>query len=120
MNILLITIACIIIQLCSGEEKCGECMSNEAYCIDETSYHFCMKGQPLKDKKYSCDKDHVCTGDERICVPESEEDVTAICSSSCNKCLPGSRYTCVSRTQYGRCVNNKITLIGECDSQFNL
>lgn len=90
-------------------------MPNEAYCIDETSYHFCMKGQPLKDNKYSCDKDHICTADDNICVPKSKEGVKSICSSSCNKCLPGSRYTCVSQTQYGRCVNGNIALIGDCE-----
>lgn len=90
-------------------------MENEVYCIDETTYYHCMNEKPLENFLNTCDEGHVCTKEETICVPKSEPGATPVCSSTCNVCLPDTRYTCVSQTQYGRCINNEIAVIGNCE-----
>ncbi|XP_061397093.1 uncharacterized protein LOC133332732 [Musca vetustissima] len=100
--------------------ECQVCMStNDAYCVDETSYYLCLDGKnPSKAQLHQCDEGHVCTTSENICEPKKGANNVVnnpVCGSSCNKCPTTGRYTCVSKTQFGRCVNGAITIVSACE-----
>lgn len=93
---------------------CGE--NSAAYCIDESSYYYCMNGKPMMTTLKKCEEGFVCTDSKSICVDKSEN--VPECSTSCNKCPPeedGNPYTCVSKTEFGRCINNEIVGVESCD-----
>lgn len=76
-----------------------------------------MNGKPMMTNLQKCPENYVCTNSFGICEKKSENK--ALCSSSCNKCSTGpdsSPYTCVSKTQFGRCINNKVAMVSSCES----
>lgn len=97
------------------------CMTtNEAYCVDETSYYLCLDGKnPSKAQLHHCEEGQVCTTSENICEPKNGENNVVnnpVCGGSCNKCPTTGRYTCVSKTKFGRCVNGAITIVSACEN----
>ncbi|XP_065369619.1 uncharacterized protein LOC135961902 [Calliphora vicina] len=115
-KLILLTLFCTFLHISLGENKCEECMTdNEAYCVDKTSYYLCMNGKPLKSTLTNCPEDHVCTNSDKICEPESVAN-KPICDSSCNKCPTDGKYTCVSKTQFGRCIDNEVVIVSSCES----
>lgn len=97
--------------------------SNEAYCVDETSYYLCLDGKnPTNSTLSKCRTGEVCTDSINICEPERGSGGVVnrpVCSSSCGVCPDASAtyrlYTCVSKTQFGRCVQNAVAITGQCE-----
>lgn len=97
--------------------------TNDAYCIDETSYYLCLDGKnPSNSTLSKCGKGLVCTDSVNICEPERSSGgvvTSPACRSSCGVCPDSTatyqRYNCVSRTQFGRCVQNEVTITGQCE-----
>ncbi|XP_075168919.1 uncharacterized protein LOC142241064 [Haematobia irritans] len=114
---LLTAIACGLLGVYSVNSTCQECMANDAYCIDETSYYLCLDGNtPSKSNIYTCKDGEVCTDDEKICVPKTV--ASSVCSGSCSQCSAGNRYTCTSRTNFGRCIDGKIAISSPCEKDY--
>ena len=117
MKFILITVFCGLVHLTYGQ-NCEKCLTtNDAYCVNENSYYFCMDGNPLTATLHTCKDDYICTGSENICEPKVNTDGSAnvpACVTSCNKCPDAAalhkRYTCVSKTNYARCVNGNVTV----------
>lgn len=101
-------------------KQCGECMdTNEAYCVDENSYYLCFDGKnPSTTELHHCAEGEVCTTTEKICEPKNGTNgvQNPVCGGSCGKCPIKGRYTCVSKTQFGRCLNGVITVVSSCES----
>ncbi|XP_013108706.2 uncharacterized protein LOC106087982 [Stomoxys calcitrans] len=113
----------VLLQITTVYSACQECMStNDAYCVDEESYYLCLNGNtPSTSKLYKCETGHVCTADEKICLPRkgaANVENEPVCGGGCNICPTTGRYTCVSRTEFGRCVNNEITMTSSCEEGF--
>lgn len=122
INLILITLFGVLLHQTYGQ-NCKRCMStNDAYCVDETTYYLCMDGNHLTNTLHTCPVDHVCTDSENVCEPKVKSDGTtnvAACSTGCSKCPDSTavnkRYTCVSKTQYGRCANGEVTIVSTCE-----
>ncbi|KAM7342269.1 uncharacterized protein ACRADG_009733 [Cochliomyia hominivorax] len=117
MKLILFTIVCTFLGTSCAEDKCKACGDvNLAYCVDKSSYYFCLDNKPMKTKLQKCKDDHVCTNSIKICEPESEQ-YKPLCSTSCNKCPSnGHPYTCVSKTEYARCINGKVAFVDSCNN----
>ncbi|XP_064548363.1 uncharacterized protein LOC135435305 [Drosophila montana] len=105
----------------ADEPKCGVCQSaNDALCVTETSYYNCFDGNKYGNE-IQCDADYVCTNADSICVKETDlvelTDIVNVCgsgSSGCGVCSDNQMYTCVSKNQAGRCINNAISAVVDC------
>ncbi|KAH8379133.1 hypothetical protein KR009_003205 [Drosophila setifemur] len=92
-------------------QNCQECQeANDVYCYNQTSYQYCMGGATIGSVE-NCPTGSVCSNSDATCVPSSDigNGVLDVCGSSssgqnCAVCAAtGSKFTCVSRTQYARC-----------------
>ncbi|XP_023299070.2 uncharacterized protein LOC111681504 [Lucilia cuprina] len=113
-KLILLTLFCVFLDLSLAVDTCEECMANDAFCVDETSYYLCMNGKPMKTELITCPEDQVCSKSANICEPKADDN--AICGgSSCNICNIDDKYTCVSKTQFGRCLNGKVAVTSSCE-----
>ncbi|XP_030372159.1 salivary glue protein Sgs-3-like [Scaptodrosophila lebanonensis] len=101
-------------------QNCEVCQtSNAVYCINQTSYQFCM-GDNTVGAVQTCDEGFVCSNTDDVCVASDTVDNTNIldvCGNpsdgQCRSCA-NTRYTCVSRTQFARCVGGAIGVVTDC------
>ncbi|XP_026845721.1 spore coat protein SP96 [Drosophila persimilis] len=116
-------IAILVIAACAllvfvAAQKCQECQSgNSAYCHDQTSYRNCMQNNPIGDI-VTCDSGYVCSNTEDVCVMSYFVDgssVLDVCGPSggngedCAVCSGSNKYSCVSETQFARCVDQQVS-----------
>ncbi|KAH8331825.1 hypothetical protein KR074_004982 [Drosophila pseudoananassae] len=100
-------------------QNCQVCQdSNDVYCLNQTSYQFCMSGSVIGEVQ-SCAEGSVCSNANDACVATSEISATIldVCAdSSCGVCnINTAKYTCVSSTQYARCTSqNEFLTILSC------
>lgn len=93
-------------------------MENNFVCVNQTSFRACNKGIPT-GTTFSCESNKVCTSSKSICQ-EEDDTIKAVCSSSCGACPAAddenNMYTCLSRTQFGICIDGKVTYTSSCDA----
>ncbi|BFF98327.1 mucin-5AC-like [Drosophila madeirensis] len=111
----ILALACGLLAFVSAQ-KCQECQSgNSAYCHSQTEYRNCMQNNPIGDI-VSCDSGYVCSNTEDVCVLSYLVDgssVLDVCGASggngddCEVCSGSNKYSCVSKTQFVRCVDQQ-------------
>ncbi|XP_034657860.1 mucin-5AC-like isoform X2 [Drosophila subobscura] len=111
----ILAIACGLLAFVSAQ-KCQECQSgNSAYCHSQTEYRNCMQNNPIGDI-VSCDSGYVCSNTEDVCVLSYLVDgssVLDVCGApggngdDCEVCSGSNKYSCVSKTQFVRCVDQQ-------------
>ncbi|SPP84719.1 flocculation protein FLO11-like [Drosophila guanche] len=111
----ILALACGLLAFVSAQ-KCQECQSgNSAYCHSQTEYRNCMQNNPIGDI-VSCDSGYVCSNTENVCVLSYLVDgssVLDVCGApggngdDCEVCIGSNKYSCVSKTQFVRCVDQQ-------------
>ncbi|XP_022220931.2 mucin-5AC-like [Drosophila obscura] len=109
-------------------QKCQECQSgNSAYCYSQTAYRNCMQNNPIGDI-VSCGSGYVCSNTEEVCVMSHFVDgssVLDVCGAAganngenCEVCSGSNKYSCVSETQFVRCVDQQVSTanVYSCDT----
>ncbi|KAH8331826.1 hypothetical protein KR074_004983, partial [Drosophila pseudoananassae] len=103
-------------------QECLVCQTdNDVYCYNQTSYQFCS-GTNLFGTIQNCPTGTVCSNSDDVCVASSaiSDTVLDVCGSSggngadCGDCSAGSKYVCVSQTQFARCVSSAVSAVFEC------
>ncbi|XP_034657122.1 uncharacterized protein LOC117894276 [Drosophila subobscura] len=103
-------------------QKCNECQSsNDAKCVSQTKYQNCMNNVAI-GAEASCPTGTVCSNTADVCVKSESVDGTTIldvCGSgsgssagngeNCAVCLGSSKFACVSKTEFARCVDQKVS-----------
>ncbi|XP_013111479.2 uncharacterized protein LOC106089997 [Stomoxys calcitrans] len=87
--------------------ECNVCQSNQAACINTTSYYLCFGGDtPVMDELYHCQNGFDCTDLNAICVQSSSQRRPSCGDTSlCGLCSAHRNhvFACMSRTTFRMC-----------------
>ncbi|EDW40130.1 GL25086 [Drosophila persimilis] len=104
-------------------QECNECQSsNDALCLSTTEYKNCMNNVAIGDTA-TCPTGTVCSNTAEVCVKSESVDgvnILDVCGGSsggssegngenCGVCIGSGKFACVSKTQYARCVDQKVS-----------
>ncbi|XP_022220941.2 uncharacterized protein LOC111073115 [Drosophila obscura] len=123
-NFAILATAATLLLASVAAQVCNECQSsNDAICTSQTQYKNCMNNVAIGTAA-TCPTGTVCSNTADVCVKSESVDgvnILDVCGSSsgssggagnganCSVCIGSNKFACVSKTQYARCVDQKVS-----------